>query len=214
MQTGAVVSVHTGKIASLGDSGRPSAFVKAARTGPVAVGILGLDGDEQADKRFHGGPDKAIYAYDAGSYDAWAAEFSALRFGPGSMGENLPLTGFAEDSVSIGDRHRIGSALLEVCQPRQPCWKLAAIFDEPQLVKAMFANGRCGWYYRVLEVGTITARDAVELDERGDAAWTIRRLAGFTVARHRPAADVAQVIALPRLADSLRDKARKWLAQG
>lgn len=211
MRSGTVVSVHVGRSALLGDSGKPSAFRKASVAGPVAVGTLGLDGDEQADRRFHGGPDMAVYAYDSGSYAAWSAEFPALRFGPGSMGENLALTGFDETIVCIGDRHRIGTALLEVCQPRQPCWKLAAVFGEPLLVKAMFANGRCGWLYRVIEPGVVAAGDTAELVERGSASWTVRRLADFTVGRHRPPALVDEVLALLALAASWRNKARQWL---
>ena len=210
MRSGTVISVHVGRSAPLGDSGKPSAFVKAAVAAPVAVGRLGLDGDEQADRRFHGGPDMAVYAYDAGSYRAWSAAFPALCFRAGSMGENLALTGFDEASVCIGDRHRIGTALLEACQPRQPCWKLAAVFGEPLLVKAMFATGRCGWLYRVIEPGVVTAGDTAELVERGSARWTVRRLSDFTVARHRSPELVAEVLAMPALAESWRNKARKW----
>ena len=210
LQTGSVVSVHTGKVAPLGGGNKPSAFVKAPVTGPVAVGLLGLDGDEQADKRLHGGPDKAVYAYDVDSYVAWSAAFPALRFGPGSMGENLALTGFDETTVGIGDRHRIGDVLLEVSQPRQPCWKPAAVFGEPLLVRAIFSSGRCGWYYRVLETGLIEAGDEAMLVERQTTDWTIKRLAEFTVARRRQPAAVDEVIALPQLAEGLRDRARKW----
>lgn len=211
MRIGAVISVHVGRSAPLGENGKLSAFIKAAVPGPVTVGTLGLSEDEQADKRFHGGPDMAVYAYDADSYAVWSNDFPALQFAPGSMGENLALTGFDESVVCIGDRHRIGSVLLEVCQPRQPCWKLAAVFGEPLLVRAMFANGRCGWLYRVLETGTVSAGDTVQLVERGSESWTIRRLADFTVARHREPALVAEVVALLRLAEGWRNKARTWL---
>ncbi len=211
LTAGQVVSVHTGKSAPLGDAGKPSAFRKAAAAGPVAVGQLGLAGDEQADRRFHGGPDKAVYAYDVAAYAEWSAAFPALRFGPGGMGENLALTGFDETTVCIGDRHRIGTALLEVSEPRQPCWKLAAVYGELLLVRAMFGNGRCGWYYRVIETGFVAAADAVERVERHASDWTIRRIAAFTVARCRPPAEVDEVLALPGLAEGLRNKARKWL---
>ena len=206
-----VVSVHVGKIVMLGDSGKPSAFIKTEVAGPVAAGALGLAGDEQADKRFHGGPDKAVYGYDVGSYGEWSAAFPALRFGPGSMGENLAIAGFDEVSVCIGDIHRIGSVLLQVTQPRQPCWKLAAVFGEPLLVRAMFQNGRTGWYYRVLGAGVLAAGDAAELVDHCNGAWTIRRLADFTVARHRPPEEVREMLSLPGLPDGLRRKAQTWL---
>ena len=208
-----VVSVHAGRIAPLGASGKPSAFVKHAVAGPVAVGALGLDGDEQADRRHHGGPEKAVYGYDTGGYPAWAAEFPALagRFVPGGMAENLALRGVDETEVCIGDQHRIGSVLLQVTQSREPCATMTRAFEEPRLAKAMVASGRSGWYYRVLEPGVLAAGDRVELTLRLNPGWTVARFAAFTFARVRPAAELRELATLPGLTPKWQAKAQHWL---
>ncbi len=136
---------------------------------------MGLEGDEVANTRVHGGPEKAVYAYGAGNYALWSAEHPshAERLVPGGFGENLLIEGLLEDNVCIGDRWRIGTALLEPCQPRQPCSTLARWFDDSLMVKAMVANGRSGWYLRVVEDGAMAAGDSVTLEHRPHAAWTI-----------------------------------------
>src|ERR1700760_4066540 len=118
-----LLSVQTGRVAPLGPEEVPSGIVKTARAGAVAVGPLGLEGDEQADLEVHGGPEKAVYAYAAAHFPDWAARFPAIGFGGGSMGENLPIGGMTEADMCVGDIHRIGTALLQACQPRQPCFK-------------------------------------------------------------------------------------------
>jgi MOSC domain-containing protein YiiM len=147
----------------------------------VHVGALGLDGDEQADLQVHGGIDKAVYAYGAQNYPAWRADFPehTALFVPGGVGENLPMQGLDERQVCIGDQHRVGTALLTVCQPRQPCHKFALRFNDPRVVHAMTSNGRCGWYYRVSREGDLTAGDAVELVARPNPQWTVARFAAL-----------------------------------
>jgi MOSC domain-containing protein YiiM len=173
-----VVSVHLGKIAPLGPENVPSAIVKRATEGPVAVSPLGLVGDEQADKRVHGGPDKAVYGYGLRHYAAWAAEYPkhAALFAPGGVGENLALHGIVEDDICVGDVHAIGSALLQVCQPRQPSFKFALKFGDSKLPRAMVRNGRSGWYYRVLQTGEIAAQDRVSLHARPNPDFAFPRL--------------------------------------
>jgi len=210
MTNASVVSVHIGRVAPLGRTGQPSAFRKAAVAGAVAAGPLGLAGDEQADRRVHGGVDKAVYGYGTANYAAWAAEFPALTFGPGCMGENLALAGLDEDSVCIGDRHRIGSALLEVCQPRQPCATLILAFDEPLVTLAMTRTGRSGWYYRVVEPGMVASGGAVTLEARANPEWSVRRFVKFMLARNRSADDIAAVMAMPGLARQWQAKAATW----
>ena len=153
--TAVLVSVQTGRIAPLGPEKVPSGFVKIARLGEVAVTPLGLDGDEQADLTAHGGPEKAVYGYAASRYPVWAKEFPALadQFTAGSMGENLTVAGMDETDICVGDVHAIGTALLQVCQPRQPCFKFALRHDNKRLPKAMVRLGFSGWYYRVLKTG-------------------------------------------------------------
>lgn len=176
--TPTILSVRAGRVAPLGPEGVPSGFVKSALAQPVRIGRLGLEGDEQADLSVHGGPDKAVYAYPATGYDAWQADFPdrAGQLVSGAFGENLTIAGLVEDDLCAGDIHAIGAARLQVCQPRQPCFKLALHFADSRMVRAMVRTGRSGWYYRVLDEGTVRAGDAVTLVDRPNPALRFTRL--------------------------------------
>lgn len=210
----AVTSVQAGRIAPLGPQRIPSAFVKRSVAGPVHVGALGLDGDEQADLRVHGGPEKAVYAYPAAHYPLWTTEIPALaaRFVPGSFGENLTISGLTEHDLCVGDVHGIGSVRLQVCQPRQPCAKLALNFEYPRLPKAMVRSGRSGWYYRVLAAGTLQAGDSVTVLERPLPDYPFSALLRFLHAPELEVAEVRRVAETPVVAQSLRDAASRLLA--
>jgi MOSC domain-containing protein YiiM len=172
---GTLVAVHIGRVMPLDGDGRRSAYRKAAVAGPVAVRALGLAGDEQGNRRVHGGPEKAIYGYPLSGHDGWRADFPALaeRFGPGSMGENLVVTGQDETTIHIGDIVRCGTALLQVAQIREPCSTFAAAFGTTRVVRAMVRSGRCGWYYRVIEAGTIEAGACHDVIERPNPGWSV-----------------------------------------
>ena len=136
--------------------------------GPVAIGKLGLAGDEQADLTVHGGLDKAVYAYPVEHYPFWVAQRLAILkrdepLPPGSMGENLTLEGLLEQDVWVGDRLHVGSALLEVTQPRQPCYKFGAKMGYAHAVKAMLQSGYSGFYLRVVRGGEVQAGDVVSV---------------------------------------------------
>ncbi len=182
-----VASVQIGRIAPLGPDAVPSAFLKTSVAGPVAVEPLGLVGDEQADLSVHGGPDKAVYAYAAARYPDWTAAFPALadRFVDGGMGENLTVTGVDEADLCVGDIHAIGTALLQVCQPRQPCSKLALAFGEPRVAKHMVRSGHSGWYYRAIRPGQLRAGDALTLHDRPNPDFAFARL--VEIFNHRDA---------------------------
>lgn len=212
--TARLASIQVGRIAPLGPDAVPSGFIKKAVAGPVTVGELGLDGDAQADLTVHGGPEKAVYGYAADHYPQWARDFPALseRFLAGSMGENLTVTGIDEGDLCVGDVHVIGSALLQLCQPRQPCFKLALALGEARLAKAMVRSGRSGWYYRVLRGGTIAAGDTVTLAERPNPDFPFARLAEIV---NRGGASIAELQALadmPGVASRIAAKARVALA--
>ena len=131
----------------------------------VHVGKLNVDGDRQADLRVHGGPDKAVYAYDLSGYAHWRRELSReLPFG--QFGENLTVDGLPETEVRFGDTYRIGGALLQVSEPRSPCFKLAMKMELPTFPRVFLAAGRTGFYLRVLEEGEIGAGDTIALVSR------------------------------------------------
>ena len=138
----------------------------------VHVGTLNLDGDRQADLTVHGGPDKAVYAYDLSGYAHWRRELSReLPFG--QFGENLTVEGMPETEVRIGDAYRIGTALLQVSQPRSPCFKLAIKMEMPTFPRMFLASGRTGFYLRVLEEGEVGAGDAITLVSREPGEITV-----------------------------------------
>ncbi|WP_209021781.1 MOSC domain-containing protein [Nocardioides sp. 503] len=153
-----VLEVRTGRTGAVEHRGRsvPTAYRKSPRSGPVAAGALGLEGDEQADPRVHGGPDKAVYAYPVEHY-AWWEERLGVAMPPGSFGENLLLAGLTEERVHLGDRFGVGSLVLEVSMPRRPCFKLAAVHDRPELPELLQDSGRTGFYLRVVAPGSVAA---------------------------------------------------------
>jgi MOSC domain-containing protein YiiM len=208
-----LVSVQVGRIAPLGAREVPSGFVKHAVSHAVEVGPLGLVGDEQADLTVHGGPEKAVYGYAAAHYPAWIADFPehADRFKPGGLGENLTIEGWTEADIRLGDVHAIGEARLQVCQPRQPCFKFALRFGDARLPKAMVRSGRSGWYYRVLRPGSIRSGDAVLLDRRPHPDFRFEKLVEIVNLGGATLAELACMAAMPELAEHLRDAARRKL---
>jgi len=129
--------------------------------GPVRVGLINLDGDAQADRRYHGGIHKAVYAYPFEHYAFWAESLGRIM-AFGHFGENLTLAGLTEESVCIGERLRVGTAVLEVSQPRIPCFKLALRTGRRDFPELFLQSRRVGFYFRVLREGIVEAGDAVE----------------------------------------------------
>jgi len=213
MSDARLLSVQAGRTAPLGPDEVPSAFVKTARQGPVAVMRLGLDGDEQADLSVHGGPEKAVYAYAAQHYPQWAQQFPELaaHFTGGAMGENLTVSGLEESAICVGDIHQAGSALLQVCQPRQPCFKFALRHNNKFLPKAMVKNGFAGWYYRVLRVGQLQAGDALTLHARPNPDFPFTRLIQIVYHGKATKDEIRRMAELEGLASQWREHAKTLL---
>ena len=148
-----------------------SGIDKRPVTGRVAVRDLGLDGDVQVNRKYHGGEGQAVYAYAQQDADFWSAELGR-ELPPGRFGENLRTTGLDLTGALLGEQWRVGTALLEVTAPRIPCANFARFWNEPQLVKRFIAHGATGAYLRVLETGEIGAGDAVEVVLRPDHGVT------------------------------------------
>lgn len=149
-----------------------TAIDKQPSDGPVRVGVLGLEGDTQVDARHHGGVDKAVCVYPSEHLPGWSERLRRdLR--PGAFGENLSTAGVTEDDACIGDRWRVGTALLEITYPRTPCVKVAARHRHPHLIRLIRETGRSGWYLRVLEPGTVRAGDRLERVARPDPAVSV-----------------------------------------
>lgn len=174
---------------------------------PVRVTTVGVAGDDQADKVNHGGPDKAVLAYSVDHYSAWQAELHSPELLPGSLGENLEITGQSEADVCIGDTFRIHNVLFEVSQPRQPCWKPAWLHGIQELTGLIAATGRTGWYLRVLEEGDLTAPCDIELTARPNPDWTIERINRLIYHKAEGPNAKLTLAALPQLSHAWR----KWL---
>jgi MOSC domain-containing protein YiiM len=164
---------------------------KAPVEGKVKVNKLNLAGDRQADLTVHGGPDKAVYAYPAEHYEYWRRELPETTLSWGNFGENLTVTGLNESSLFVGDRLRIGSALLVVTQPRMPCYKLALRFQRDDMVKRFLASRRSGFYFRVLEQGELAAGSPIELVARDANAVSVDDIVSLYI-DHTPAPELLQ----------------------
>ena len=186
----------------------PSSIAKAPLPGRVAITRLGLTGDTQADTVNHGGPDMAVHLYPLDHHSFWREQLGdhPLLDDPGAFGSNLAVRGLNEADLSIGDKLRLGTALLEVSRPRQPCWKIEHRFGIRGMVKAVLRSGRCGWYFRVLEEGTAEAGDTLQLAERAAHGFTVSRCfaALWGTASPRDPAELRALLGVSALAEGLR----------
>ena len=196
---GRVVSVLAGRAVPYTRPGTRSAIAKCAVSGPVAVGIGGIEGDEQGDARVHGGRDKAVHHYAFDHYAPWRRELGDLPVlgTPGAFGENLSTTGISEADICLADRVRVGGVVLEVTQSRQPCWKLNDRFGQAGMARRVQRTGRTGWYYRVIEPGAMRAGDEVILVARPHAGWSLARLIGTLYHRTLDAGVLREMLTQP-----------------
>ncbi|MEZ5962785.1 MAG: MOSC domain-containing protein [Planctomycetota bacterium] len=190
-----------------------SAIWKTPLAGPVQVHRTGVGGDEHADTRVHGGPEKAVLAYALDHYAAWAEVLDPRELGPGAFGENLAVEGLDECSVAIGDVWAVGSARLQVAQPRGPCWKLARKFRRQDLVAEVIENGRTGWYLRVLAEGALEAGDAVTVVDRPHPDLTLAKLHRVLYENRIDEGDARAFATCAALADGLRQRVADKLEQ-
>jgi MOSC domain-containing protein YiiM len=165
--SGSVESVNVGTPRAVQVDGHTvwTAIWKSPVPGRVPLRGVNLRGDDQADRTVHGGPDKAVYAYGAEDTEWWEAELGA-SLGPGAFGENLTVRGLAVSEAVIGERWAVGSTLLEVAQPRLPCFKLGLRMGDPRFLKRFADAGRPGAYLRVVDEGDIGAADPIEVVAR------------------------------------------------
>ncbi|VTS08800.1 MOSC domain-containing protein [Tuwongella immobilis] len=150
-----------------------SGFYKLPVSGPVVISRTNLAGDGQADLVNHGGADKAICVYAADHYPHWQTELAMAEIPFGAFGENFSLLGLTEDDVCIGDRFQVGSVLVQVSQPRQPCWKLGRRWRMKEMPARVIQTNRTGWYFRVLQEGIVEPGQPVERIARTQPTWSI-----------------------------------------
>jgi MOSC domain-containing protein YiiM len=214
-ENGQLISISVGlplEVEWNGEAIRTGIF-KSPILGPVQVDPSGLFGDGQADLTVHGGLDKAVYAFDEATTEYWRAALARPNLSAGAFGENLTLEGWPETSVRIGDRFRIGEAEFQVSQPRQPCFKLGMLFDDPTLPKRFIKSGRVGYYLRVLEAGRIEAGNEVIRLETDPTSLDVESLVGIWRDREASTASLERAAGLESLADAWREPLRKRLLQ-
>lgn len=166
-----VVSLQVGKIKSY-DNWK-SASVKEAIDTSLWASKLGFVGDEVADTLHHGGIEKAIFANSYENYENWAKFLGLSTIPFGALAENLTISNLHESNVCLGDIHKIGSTLLQVSQPRKPCWKISKRWDNKKFTSEIYSSGLTGWYYRVLEEGFVKSGDEVEVVLHDEAKISI-----------------------------------------
>lgn len=179
-------------------------FFKEPVNGSLWLGTTNLEGDGQADLVHHGGPDKAVLVYSAEHYPDWRKSLNKPLLPFGAFGENFTIKGLNETDVCIGDTWQVGEAVVQVSQPRQPCWKLARRWRIKTLALQVQQTGRTGWYYRVLTQGVVAAGMRMVLQERPHPEWTIEvanRVIHFDKDDLRLARELASI---PPLSESWR----------
>ncbi|WAF68072.1 MOSC domain-containing protein [Aeromonas dhakensis] len=214
------ISIFSGQGAEL-VPGLVSAIHKQATTIPLWCGVSGLAGDEQCDQRHHGGPDRALHYYPADHYPWWHNWQTALGlpaprtpWQPAAFGENLSGVGLTEAQACIGDVYRFGEALIQISQPRSPCFKLNQRFGYGQLSQVMQLSGRCGWLLRVLEEGMVMPQERLELVDRPYPELTVKRTADILFNQLRNEADLLLLLENPALSPNWRKHAADWLEHG
>ncbi len=206
----AVDFLFTGDLAPLGPRGVPSGIDKKVAPGPRRITRTGLEGDRQGDTRHHGGPEKALHHYPRDHYAAWRAD--GVEADPPAFGENISTLGMTEADICIGDVYRLGTAVLQVSQGRQPCWRLNARFGRPDMAYLVQKSGRTGWYYRVIEEGRAEAGDSLRLEERPQPQWPLARIIDLLYTRTLDMEALQALADLPELALSWRELAARRIA--
>ncbi|TMV08202.1 MOSC domain-containing protein [Salipiger thiooxidans] len=177
MKSALVSEVRIGTPVPFGPNNASSAITKKAVLGKVWLSPLGIEGDVQADQEKHGGLDKALHQYCSGHYEHWKRVLPGTEdLSPGTFGENIVACDHDETNVCLGDSFQIGEAVVQVSQPRQPCWKLNVRISQPGFAKLVQSSGLTGWYYRVLQTGWVAAGDAITLIDRPNREWPLQRV--------------------------------------
>ena len=206
LTTPRIVSLNVGDIREIEWHGRlvTTAIWKYPVAGRVTLRGVNFQGDDQADRSVHGGPDKAVYAYSREDYDFWR-EHAGIETPPGLFGENLTVEGIDLSSAVVGEQWRVGSTLLEVVQPRLPCLKLGIRMGDAQFPKRFLAVSRMGAYLRVMQEGDVGAGDEVHVVFKPERSVMLSEMVAAIHDRTKAAA----LLRAPRLPDFWRELARQ-----
>jgi MOSC domain-containing protein YiiM len=182
-----------------------SGIFKRPVAGPVLLAKLGLNGDEQADRRYHGGADKAVNVYPQEHFAYWEEKLGQ-PLEPGAFGEDFSTRGLVEDETCIGDTYQVGAAVVQVTQPRQPCWNLASKHHEPELVRWVIESRKTGFYMRCLKPGSVQAGDLIKLVNRPANRVTISEANRIMIDAKHDLAAINRLLAVTELSDACRSE--------
>lgn len=203
--------LFAGGVSQVGDGGHLTGMRKRAVVGPVAVSAEGVRGDDIVDRRFHGGPERALNVFAQEYYAHLKQVFPQPDepWLPGGFGENLSTVGLLDHELRLGDTFRVGTVVIQLSQPRSPCWKLNARFGVPQLSRHVQDQRMTGWYARVLEPGLMEAGDSIELLDRDESAPTLAGFWDLVLARDPDPDRLAALAGLDALAAEWQEKLAK-----
>ncbi|MGO9243916.1 MAG: MOSC domain-containing protein, partial [Verrucomicrobiia bacterium] len=212
-----LVSVNVGmpRLLTWGGATFETGIFKCPVAGRVRLRTTNLDGDGQADRRVHGGRNKAVYGYPSEHYSAWTVELPDLRDMArawGAFGENFTTAGLLETAVFIGDRYRVGSAVVMVTTPRQPCYKLAAKFQRDDITERFLRSGRSGFYFSVVEEGEVGAGDEFEFLGHEEPTLTVAEVNRLYTAKSPDREMLQRSLEIKSLPEGWRDRFRSRLA--
>ena len=215
-----IESIQVGKPRAI-TSDWTSAIYKTPVTGSVMLNKYNLEGDKQADLSVHGGLDKAVNVYPIEHYSYWNQRARLLfrrRINlpaqhNGSFGENFTVSNLNEKTVCIGDSFEVGAAIVQVTQPRQPCWKLARKFNQAKLPFWVQETGKTGWYFRVIQEGPVKATDNFTLLNRESPSWSVERASHLMHSPTRQKHDVISILECESLSNSWKKTFEDYLSQ-
>ena len=206
-----VLSINVGRTREFDYNGRPakSAIWKSPVAGPIAARGVNLEGDEQADRKAHGGPDKAVYAYSIEDARWWQENLGrSLQYG--EFGENLTTEEIEVNDALVGERWAIGTVVLEVSEPRIPCWRLGVRMNDPMFPRRFTQAMRPGAYLRIVVEGDVAADDEIKMVERPQHDLTVRDI--FRIFT-RDRGEVERLLAVPRISESWRRWAQHFIEE-
>jgi len=210
-----LISVNVGLPRTVMSNGDPvsTGIFKEPVAGRVMLRTLNLDGDRQADLSVHGGPSKAVYAYPSEHYDYWTHEFPEMKLPWGMFGENFTTAGLLETELNVGDKFRVGSAIVMATEPRMPCYKLGIRFDRSDIIKRFLASERTGIYFAVLQEGEVGVGDPMELIEKSQDSLRLSDITALYTREKHNVGLLRRAIEVATLPESWKDYFRQRLAK-
>ncbi len=208
-----VIATNIGKPTTILWNGREelTGIYKYPTQDAIVLGDTDVYNDAVIDRKHHGGANKACYLFSADQYPYWKAKYPNLEWDWGMFGENLTVEGLDETKIYIGDIYRIGSALVQVSQPREPCYKLGIRFGSQEILKQYIDHGRPGTYVRVLESGEITENTPLILVEKSENQLTVQQFFNLLYAKQKDLTLVKLAVENKALPEYKRERFRKYL---